>query len=406
MTPETIEALASKLVQQAPHEAAESLAGADDAEALAALERINPLVAQQILHQLDAERREQLLNAAPSDQAGQWKRNQAYPEDSIGWLMEPPVAVFRPQMTVRETVEALRKLTKRAFITYGYVTDAGNQLLGVLVFRDLMLAEPDQPLSAVMTTGVFALQPTMALTEAMKATLNRHYPVYPVCDGSGALLGLVRGQSLFEARAIELSAQPGSIVGVNEAERLSTPVGRSLRLRHPWLQFNLFTAFFAAGIIAAFQGTLNSMAVLAAFLPVISGQCGNTGCQALAVCLRGLALGDLRPGGEAALLRKEAVLGFCNGLFTGLVAAAGMYLYASLRPEAGSSREVLAVTVFIAMTTSCFISGIFGAGIPLLLKRLNLDPATASGIFLTTVTDCVSIGTFLALASWLPRWGS
>jgi magnesium transporter len=317
--------------------------------------------------------------------------------------MEAPVAIFRPQTTVRETIEAMRKLTKRAFITYGYVTDPENRLVGVLVFRDLMLAAPDQPISEVMMTGVFALHPSMALTEAMKATLNRHYPVYPVCDDAGALVGLVRGQNLFEARAIELSAQSGSIVGVDESERLNTPVGRSLWLRHPWLQFNLFTAFFAAGIIAAFQGTLNSMVVLAAFLPVISGQCSNTGSQALAVCLRGLALGDLQPGGEWSLLGKEALLGLLNGIFTGLVVAAGMFLYATLRPD--NAPWPLAGTVFLAMTFSCIVAGVFGAGIPLLLKRLNLDPVTASGIFLTAVTNCVSIGSFLALATFLTRLG-
>jgi magnesium transporter len=403
MTREEIEALATDLVQRAPHEAAELLARHDDTDALCALEQINPWVAQQILRQVDTERRDKILHAAPSERAQQWKRNQVYPEDSIGWLMEPPVAVFRPQMTVRETVEALRKLTKRAFITYGYVTDAENRLLGGLVFRDLMLAAPEQTLAEVMFTDVFSLSPSMALTDAMKATLNRHYPVYPVCDEAGGLLGLVRGQTLFEARAIELSAQPGSIVGVDESERLTTPVGRSLRLRHPWLQFNLFTAFFAAGIIAFCQDTLDRVVILAAFLPVMSGQASNTGCQALAVCLRGLALGDFRSGQESILLFKETLLGFYNGLFTGLVAAAGMFLYATWQPDGSSSPMALAATVFVAMTLSCVISGIAGTAIPLLLKRMNLDPATASGIFLTTVTDCISIGSFLMLASWLVR---
>ncbi len=401
MTREEIESLATDLIQRAPHEAAELLSRHEDEDALRALEQVNPWVAQQILQQVEPERRERILLATPSERAIQWRRNQAYPEDSIGWLMEPPVAVFRPQMTVRETVEALRKLTKRAFITYGYVTDAENRLLGGLVFRDLMLAAPEQHLAEVMFTDVFSLSPAMALTEAMKATLNRHYPVYPVCDEAGGLLGLVRGQTLFEARAIELSAQPGSIVGVDESERLTTPVGRSLWLRHPWLQFNLFTAFFAAGIIAFYQETLDRVVILAAFLPVMSGQASNTGCQSLAVCLRGLALGDFRSGQETPLFYKEAMLGLYNGLFTGLVAAVGMGCYAIWQPGSGTSPWPLAVTVFAAMTVSCVISGVFGAAIPLLLRRMNLDPATASGIFLTTITDCISIGSFLMLASWL-----
>jgi magnesium transporter len=368
------------------------------------LDVINPLVAQQILRELDDRRRSELIASAPVEKARQWMRNQEYPEDSVGWLMEPPVAVFRPKMTVRDTVEAMRKLTKKAFITYGYVTDEQNKLIGVLVFRDLMLAEPDRPLSEVMYQNLFWLNPNMALTDAMKSTLNRHFPVYPVCDNERRLVGLVRGQSLFEARAIELSAQPGTMVGVNEEERLATPIKRSLRMRHPWLQFNLLTAFIAGAVVACFQGTLDKVVILATFLPVLAGQSGNTGCQALAVCLRGLTLGDLKAGGEKGLLFKEAVLGLLNGFFVGLVAAAGMYVYAKMQHNEHSAQAlVLAATVLVAMVSSCIVSGLSGVLIPLALRKMGFDPATASSIFLTTATDCVSMGTFLALATWFLR---
>ena len=179
--------------------------------------------------------------------------------------MEPPVAIFRPAMTVHETIEALRKLTQRAFITYGYVTDSANKLLGVLVMRDLMLAQPQTTLSEVMYTTIFSLRPEMPLPDAMKAAVNKHYPVYPVCDEQGRLLGLVRGQTLFEAHAIEISAQVGSMVGVEKEERLNTSLSRSLRFRHPWLQINLATCFIAAAVVAAFQHTLDRTVLLAAF---------------------------------------------------------------------------------------------------------------------------------------------
>ncbi|HEY2573030.1 MAG TPA: magnesium transporter [Verrucomicrobiaceae bacterium] len=400
--PEELEKLAADLVQRAPHEAGEILASQTDEHALAALDLINPLVAQQILRELDDRRRSELLAAAPVEKARQWVRNQEYPEDSVGWLMEPPVAVFRPQMTVRETIEAMRKLTKKAFITYGYVTDERSKLVGVLVFRDLMLSDSDRKLADVMYTNIFWLNPNMALTEAMKSTLNRHFPVYPVCDDEGRLLGLVRGQNLFEARAIELSAQPGAMVGVHEEERLATPLNRSFWMRHPWLQFNLLTAFIAAGVVAVFQGTLDRLVILAAFLPVLAGQSGNTGCQALAVCLRGLTLGDLKSGEEKRLLIKEALLGLLNGALVGLVAATGMFVYAHMqRNGEGEHAFYLATTVFVAMVTSCIVSGVSGVTIPLILRRFGFDPATASSIFLTTATDCVSMGTFLALATWL-----
>ena len=401
MDGEGINQLSAELTQRAPHEAAELLAAQTDADALAALEPVNPMTLQQILRELDDKRRCELLAAAPVEKARQWMKNQEYPEDSVGWLMEPSTAVFRQQMTVGETIEALRKLTKKNFITYGYVTDKTNKLIGVLVMRDLMLSEPEQKLSDVMYKNLFWLNPTMALTDAMKSSINRHYPVYPVCDSGGHLLGLVRGQSLFEARAIELSAQPGAMVGVNEEERLGTPVKRSLRMRHPWLQFNLLTAFLAACIVGFFQETLNEITILAVFMPVLSGQSTNTGCQSLAVCLRGLTLGDLKRGEERRLFLKEALLGVVNGVFVGLVAGLAMFIYANMHHNVHAL--TLSFVVLAAMTFSCLVSGVCGALIPLILRKFGTDPATASSIFLTTAADCVSMGSFLALATWLVK---
>jgi magnesium transporter len=326
-------------------------------------------------------------------------RNREYPQDSVGWLMEPPVAVFRPSMSVKETIDALRKLTKRALITYGYVTDDANKLLGVLVMRDLMLADPAQPVRDIMLTDLFTLLPEMDLTDAMKTTVNRHYPVYPVCDAEGHLLGLVRGQNLFEARAIEISAQAGTMVGVEKEERLSTPMARSLRFRHPWLQINLLTCFVAAAVVGYFEDTLDRIVLLAAFLPVLAGQSGNTGCQALAVALRGMTLGDLKPGEERRLVLKEGLLGLMNGMMVGVSAGIGMYVYASMQKN--PSALALAAVVWMSMVVSCVVSGLCGALIPLVLRRCGADPATASSIFLTTATDVVSMGVFLGLATAL-----
>lgn len=392
--------LTDDLTRHAPHDAAALLSEKSDEEGATALMALNPIIAQQVLHELEDEKRCSILAAAPIEKARQWMANQQYPEDSVGWLMEPPVAVFRPQMTVRETIEALRLLTKKAFITYGYVTDEQNRLLGVLVMRDLMLGDPETPLSKVMWPNVFSLRPTMALTEAMKASVNRHYPVYPVCDDEGHLLGLVRGQNLFEARAIEISAQAGTMMGVEKEERFSTPIVRSLRFRHPWLQVNLITAFAAAAVVGMFQETLDKIIILAVFLPVMAGQSGNTGCQALAVALRSLTLGDIGSlAQERRMVIKEGILGLLNGVLVGLTAGLGMYVYASMKhhPDA----FMLGAVVLMAMVASCIISGLAGATIPLILRRCGADPATASSIFLTTATDIVSMGVFLGLAQWL-----
>jgi magnesium transporter len=204
-----------------------------------------------------------------------------------------------------------------------------------------------------------------------------------------------------QQRSMKLSLQPGAMVGVENEERPATSWYRSLRLRHPWLQLNLFTAFVAAAVVGIFQGTIDRLLVLTVFLPVLAGQSGNTGSQALAITLRGMALGDLQTGKEKALIRKEALLGLLNGALVGLVAAAGMYAVASFQHLAAA--PMLSAVVFFAMIGSCIISGICGAFVPLVLKYFGADPVTASSIFLTTATDVVSMGMLLGLASILVK---
>jgi magnesium transporter len=279
------------------------------------------------------------------------------------------------------------------------VADPAGRLLGVLVFRELLFAPPQAPLRDIMLAEPFSLRPDLPITDAMREVLRRHYPVYPVCDADGRLVGVLRGQTLFQQQTLELSAQPGAMVGVEKEERLATPWWRSLRSRHPWLQLNLVTAFAAAGVVGFFQTTIDRLVILAVFLPVLAGQSGNTGCQALAVTLRGMTLGDLVPGRGRRILAKEALLGLLNGGLVGLTAGIGMLITAW--GQSNPHALLLALVVFLAMVASCMVSGLSGVLVPMALQRLGADPATASSIFLTTATDVTSMGLFLALATWL-----
>ena len=318
---------------------------------------------------------------------------------TISPLVEEPAAVFPPGLTAREATERIREIVKTRFVTYAYVTSPDGRLLGVVTMRDLLLALPESALADIMLRDPFSLRPDMPLMDALRVTANKHYPCYPVCDESGRLSGIVWGEKLFSAQAVEISAQAGSMVGVDKEERTSTPLSRSLRFRHPWLQLNLLTAFVAAGVVGIFEHTIESIVVLAVFLPVLAGQSGNTGCQALAVALRGMTLGELKPGREKSLALKEALLGLANGALVGLTAGVGMYVYARMQ-STPQSPVILGLTVACAMTVSCVVSGVAGVMVPVTLRKLGADPATASSIFLTTATDVVSMGCFLGLASW------
>jgi magnesium transporter len=371
-----------------------------DAEAAQVITQLNPAIADDVLLAMDDERRQAVIAAAPTIDGQQWSANLSYPEESVGRLMEAPRTVFPPEINVGETINRIRELAKSVLVTYGYVVDSDGRLQGVVAMRDLLLAERGSLLRDIMLRNPFTLSPDAKAIDAMRRVVNHHFPVYPVCTSDGHLVGIVRGAALFAHHAYEISAQAGTMVGVEKEERLSTPWFSSLRLRHPWLQLNLLTAFIAAGVVGLFQSTLDQFVILALFLPVLAGQSGNTGCQSLAVALRGLTLGELRPGRERALVAKEGFLGLLNGALVGLTAGIGMCVTAWYQGNANALK--LGVIVFVSMIAACVVSGVAGATIPLILRRMGADPATASSIFITTASDVASMGFFLALATiWL-----
>ena len=283
--PPLAEQLAGELSRMDLQEAAQKLAGLHDDLVVDILQRMNPAVVGDIIAEMADEQRQRLVATGPQLVVRQWTVNQDYPEDSIGRLMEPPTAVFTTGQTVGEVIGRVRELVKKIFITYCFIVDEDGRLIGIVTMRDLLVSDHGTPIEDVMLRNPFSLRADSPLMEAMKLVVHRHFPVYPVCEESGRLVGLVRGQAMFEEHAFEITAQPGRMVGVDKDERLSTPWPRSLQLRHPWLQLNLLTAFVAAAVVGLFQDTLDRMVILALFLPVLAGQSGNTGCQALATVL-------------------------------------------------------------------------------------------------------------------------
>ena len=391
--------LIRRVKARAPTEAAELLAEYPAAVIASVLQQLSPARTLDLLAGLPGGLLDGVKHEMPAEIVAQWSINRKFEPGTIGYMMEPARAVFRPHLSVKDTIEQLRPLVRTVLITYVYITDAAGKLLGILTMRDLLFADEQSTLESIMLNNAFFLKPGLALGDAMKLVLDRHYPVYPVCDAKGVLLGLVRGQTMFEEQAFEITAQVGSMVGVEKEERLATPLRTSFKFRHPWLQINLATAFVAGAVVAIFQDTVDRLVILALFLPVLAGQSGNTGCQALAVTLRGMTLGEMRAGKARALVIKEASLGALNGAFTGIVAALGMFIVATLQHNPNAL--LLSLVVWFALVGSCIASGVCGALVPLTLKRFNFDPATASSIFLTTATDVVSMGLLLGLATLL-----
>lgn len=391
--------LVSEILRREPQEAEQLLSEEPASTIAAVLVALPTAKALALLPRFDATLRAAILKAASPEQRERWLYNPRYPKGSVGYLMEPVVATFAPTETVREVVERLRGMVAQAFVSYGYVVDAQGRLAGVLVMRELLLAQPHQPVGEVMLTHSFFLTPTQLVQQVAPLVHSRHYPEYPVCDDEGRIVGIVRGYALFQAQTLELSAQPGKMVGVDREERVRTTPWRSLSLRQPWLQINLASSFLAAGVVGFYEDTVTQVVAVAAFLPVMVGQSASTGGQALAVALRGLTLGELDHRLWRTLAGKEALVGIANGLLVGLTAGAGIYAYASFHGHAGAGW--LAAVMLAAMTISTMVSSVAGAVTPSVMQRLGYDPASAATILVGGVTRIVSIAVFLALTSWV-----
>jgi magnesium transporter len=389
--------LAKRVASLDTQTALKRLDARNPAEIATLLAAMPPARANGLLAAMAPDLRARIMAAAPA--GTDWTDGQRYAEGTVGRLLEDPPAVFASGTKVAAAVESLRNVVKERMVTYLWVVDSEQRLLGVVAFRELLYADRDRTLDEIMIRSPFVLRPAMKLVQAMREVVTRHYPVYPVCEEDGVLVGQVRGQVLFEQQAFEISAQAGSMVGVEKEERLATPLLRSFRFRIPWLLVNLLTVFVAAAVVGYFEDTINRIVVLAIFLPVLGGQAGNLGCQSLAVMLRGMTLGELRSLSVARLAFKESLLGLLNGAVTGALAGAAMFYVVSR--DGGGDALTLGLITMTAMAVSCMLAGLAGSLIPVILKRLGADPATASSIFLTTSTDVVSMGTFLGLAAWL-----
>lgn len=396
----SVERLARAVNLRAPVDGYRILRDLDDASIADVLGRVNFRVASRIVQFFDPQRKVAISSLLPDELGAQWEHNMHYPRYTVGRIMEPAPARLALGITISSAIDQLRETIKKHLFSYGYVVDDDGKLLGVLVMRDLLLSENhEQLIDEIMLEEPYWLEADMTVSDAVVEAGPRQYPAYPVCDFDGRLLGLIQGSELFEQRNQEIASQPSAMLGVSAPEYLETSWKQAFFQRHKWLQINLITAFVAAAVVGVFEETISQLVALAVFLPVLAGQSGNTGGQALAVTLRGLVLNHYKDGMATQLLRKEALLGLVNGVTVGLVAGVAMFLYASHGGAAEPLR--MALTVVLAMTFSCVASGISGVLVPLGLRKIGTDPATASAIILTTATDVASMGAFLGLAALL-----
>lgn len=369
------------------HIAADALAAGPRSERL--LQALDPARAAQLVAALPAERARGLLSSVPERLAGELRELMAWPPGTAGALMDARVLTFAPDMTAGDALMRVREARDRRVADL-VVADDGH-FVGTLRLQDVVGAAPDQPLRLIgepLPLSVHAMTPREDVVELLR---DHRLASLPVVDMDDKVIGILRHDAMIRAAEQDVMAELQQAFGGRADERALVSPWVAVRSRHPWLQVNLVTAFVAAGVVGVFEHTIAQFTALAVLLPVVAGQSGNTGAQALAVTIRGLALREVRTSHGPAILRKEMAAGFLNGVLVALTAGTGVWLW--------SRNEVLAAITAAAMVSSMTMAAAAGAAIPLVLVALRRDPATASSIVLTTVTDVVGFASFLGLAT-------
>ena len=349
-----------------------------------------------LLRKFDKPFLEQLLNSAPEHIKTQWILALKYKTGSVGELMQPAPLILNEKMTVGEAIESVREIPKKILFTYGMVVNDSNELTGVLVFRDVLYHQKEELIKDICFKNASSFKADDDVLSTFNKTAGNQIPEYPVVDNENKLLGTLRGSHVADAYALEVSALSGVLVGVSKEEALDTSWTSCVKLRGPWLLLNLVTAFVAGAVVGIFQDTIDQIVLLAMFLPVLAGQSGNTGAQALAVLIREMTSGDIGPMVKNQLI-KESILGVVHGFAVGIICAVVMYVIAT--GQNNPHAVVLSAIILFSMTASCVVSGVMGAVVPVTLKKFGADPAAGSSIILTTGTDVVSMGVMLFLAN-------
>lgn len=356
--------------------------------------------AADIAAELAPDRQTQVLAQLPPPESVQVAQLMRFPEDSAGAIMQDRFIAIPDTITIGEGLDAIRRKSgeELAGSTYVYVVDDHQRLRGVVPVRNFVFLPPGHRVRDAMQTDVRTIRVDTDREEVARLFSQYHFLALPVLDEEGRLVGIVEAREVIDVLRAEDTEDMQRMVGISGDESAFTPWRRALAMRLPWLYVNLATAFLAAAVISAFENTLARWTALAVFLPVIAGQGGNSGMQALTVTIRSLALGEIAARTGRHVLVKELLMSVLNGLSIGLtVGLVGWFWKGSV---------LLGLIVASAMFLNILAASAAGVLIPLGLRAARADPALSSSIFLTTVTDVAGFFFFLGLATlFIPYLG-
>jgi magnesium transporter len=365
----------------------------DPDEASAIIAEMDPDDAADVLNELEEEHRDILLRGLAAEDADGLRRLLTFDPDTAGGIMNTDIILLRAGLTADEAVRQIRaEMRDKETPYYGYVVDDGGILIGVMSLRDLMLCPSGDSLRRHLREPVCV---TFDAHRAEVARVMSHYNfmAIPVVDYARRPLGIVTYDDVLDVFEDAASSDMLGMVGAGQDENVDTPWRQSVRLRLPWLCINLLNSALSASVVYLFEGSIAAMATLAVLMPMVANQAGNTGQQALAVMIRQLAMErfDRRKAWMAVL--REGKIGLAAGAIMALLAFFGVWGF--------SGQTELGMVMGMALISDMVLGAIAGGSIPLILRALGRDPAQASSIFLTTLTDGAGFFIFLGLATML-----
>jgi magnesium transporter len=314
-----------------------------------------------------------------------------YPEQTAGRIMNPNVFALAEDLTAGEAVAMLQQSREVEMVFYLYIVDGRRHLVGVVSLRRLLLVPPATPLKRIMTTDLIAVRDDVDQEEVARQVASYNLLAVPVVDAENKLVGIITVDDVIDVIKDEATEDVFRLAGVSIEDGVLTPPQESLRRRLPWLGVNLFTAFAAAVVVSRFESMIEQVTALAVLMPIVAGMGGNAATQTLTVIVRGIALGELSFSNARKTLIKEGLVGLGNGIALGAVAGTVAWLW--------QGSPTLGLILGLAMVINMFVAATAGTLIPLGLRALKVDPALASSVFITTLTDVVGFLAFLGLAA-------
>jgi len=319
-----------------------------------------------------------------------------YAEQTAGRIMNPHVFALSEDLTVGEAITELQSNRDVEMVFYLYVVDERRHLVGVVSLRRLLLVSPETPLKRIMTADLISARVDMDQEEVARQVASYNLLAIPVVDEENKLVGVITVDDVIDVIKDEATEDIYRLAGVAGDERVFTSPKETFRKRLPTLAIQLVTLFAAAAVIAVFEPTIGKVTALAVFMPIVAGMGATAATQTLTVMVRGLALGELTWSNSRKALLKEVALGVGNGILLGVVAAVVTW--------AAKGDPVLGLLLGLAMIINLFIAAAAGTLVPIGLRAANLDPALASSVVVTTMTDVLGFATFLGLATLFLRY--